>query len=194
MVALRSPHAHAHGPLEERPSPGPADWLTLRQAACELNISLSTARRMARRGFLRNRIVPRRGGFAYLIYLPGSRHASPVAGHRCGVGAAANVTSINGRTPARARVGTADAMTPAANGASARRTASAGRAASEDKDAEIRALREQVDRLAEALARALRVKQRALPPGIGEPSADAQDPYARYRWLVRRARRGWWPF
>ena len=34
-----------------------------------------TARRMIRRGELRNRIVARPGGFAYLVYLPNSWHA-----------------------------------------------------------------------------------------------------------------------
>ena len=55
--------------------PPDRDWLPLQQAACELGVSLSTARRMIRRGELRNRMVARRGGFAYLVYLPGSRHA-----------------------------------------------------------------------------------------------------------------------
>lgn len=57
----------------------PSDWLTLPQAACELGISVSTARRMIRKGRLRNRIVPRRGGFAYLVYAPGSKHAQLLA-------------------------------------------------------------------------------------------------------------------
>ena len=56
-----------------------SDWLTLPQAACELGMSVSTARRMIRQGRLRNRIVPRRGGFAYLVYVPDSRHATLLA-------------------------------------------------------------------------------------------------------------------
>jgi len=52
-----------------------SDWLPLQQAACELGVSPSTARRMIRRGELRNRIVARPGGFAYLVYLPNSWHA-----------------------------------------------------------------------------------------------------------------------
>jgi excisionase family DNA binding protein len=77
MVALRS----LSGPGDDAArdgraaQPDPADWLTLQQAACELGISAGTARRMIRKGRLRNRIVPRPGGFAYLIYLPQSRHA-----------------------------------------------------------------------------------------------------------------------
>ena len=31
-----------------------------------------------------------------------------------------------------------------------------------------------------------------LPKGMGEPTLNPGDPYARYRWLVRR--RWWWPF
>jgi hypothetical protein len=52
-----------------------SDWLPLQQAACELGVSPGTARRMIRRGELRNRIVARPGGFAYLVYLPNSWHA-----------------------------------------------------------------------------------------------------------------------
>ena len=52
-----------------------ADWLPLQQAACELGISPGTARRMIRRGQLRNRMVARPGGYAYLVYLPNSWHA-----------------------------------------------------------------------------------------------------------------------
>ena len=50
------------------------DWLTLPQAACEMGVSISTVRRLLRSGRLRNRIIPRRGGFKYLIYMPGNRH------------------------------------------------------------------------------------------------------------------------
>src|SRR6185295_12422940 len=55
--------------------PDASDWLSMQQAACELGVSITTVRRMIRKGRLRNRIVPRHGGFAYLIYLPGSKHA-----------------------------------------------------------------------------------------------------------------------
>ena len=40
-----------------------------------IGVSPGTARRMIRRGQLRNRIVARPGGFAYLVYLPNSWHA-----------------------------------------------------------------------------------------------------------------------
>lgn len=56
------------------PQPQGSDWLPLQQAACELGMSPGTVRRMIRRGELRNRIVPRPGGFAYLVYLPDSWH------------------------------------------------------------------------------------------------------------------------
>ncbi len=74
MVALRS-FCGPEGDVDARRAPNAADWLSLQQAACELGLSVSTVRRMIRRGQLRNRIVPRPGGFAYLIYLPNSRHA-----------------------------------------------------------------------------------------------------------------------
>jgi hypothetical protein len=80
MLALRSAERGFDG-ADFAPDAGPAphprasDWLPLQQAACELGVSPGTARRMIRRGELRNRIVPRPGGFAYLVYLPNSRHA-----------------------------------------------------------------------------------------------------------------------
>jgi hypothetical protein len=60
---------------EPEPETHASDWLPLQQAACELGVSPGTARRMIRRGELRNRIVARPGGFAYLVYLPNSWHA-----------------------------------------------------------------------------------------------------------------------
>ena len=80
MLALRSADRGTGGadsawPAEAEPPPRAADWLPLQQAACELGISPGTARRMIRRGELRNRIVARPGGFAYLVYLPNSWHA-----------------------------------------------------------------------------------------------------------------------
>ena len=78
MVALRS-FDGSEGDVDAwrppRPKLNPSDWLPLQQAACELGVSPATARRMIRRGQLRNRMVPRPGGFAYVVYLPGSRHA-----------------------------------------------------------------------------------------------------------------------
>jgi hypothetical protein len=79
MVALRS-FDGLESDVDGLRRPGPianaADWLPLQQAACELGVSPATARRMIRRGQLRNRMVPRPGGFAYLVYLPNSRHAA----------------------------------------------------------------------------------------------------------------------
>lgn len=80
MLALRSADRGVGGadsawPTEAEPPARAADWLPLQQAACELGVSPGTARRMIRRGELRNRIVARPGGFAYLVYLPNSWHA-----------------------------------------------------------------------------------------------------------------------
>ena len=78
MVALRSldgPEGDVDTWRPLRPKAMASDWLPLQQAACELGISPATARRMIRRGELRNRMIPRPGGFAYVVYLPGSRHA-----------------------------------------------------------------------------------------------------------------------
>ena len=78
MLALRSADRGIDGvdsawpPAPERRT---SEWLPLQQAACELGISPGTARRMIRRGELRNRVVARPGGFAYLVYLPNSWHA-----------------------------------------------------------------------------------------------------------------------
>ncbi len=81
MPDLRSPSHDLIDEHRERSlyDTSAADWLTLPQAACELGISVSTARRLIRQGRLRNRIVPRRGGFAYLVHVPDSRHASLLA-------------------------------------------------------------------------------------------------------------------
>jgi len=78
MLALRSADCGVEGvdcAWAPEPHPCASDWLPLQQAACELGISPGTARRMIRRGELRNRIVARPGGFAYLVYLPNSWHA-----------------------------------------------------------------------------------------------------------------------
>lgn len=165
MVALRSPSERTDD-SDARQKPDPADWLTLQQAACELNISVTTARRLVRRGGLRNRIVPRRGGFQYLIHIPNSRHAA-LAGAPCSGGHAA-------APPAVERL----SIVPPTAGI--------------DHERQIRDLERQVEHLSDALSRALRVKQRALPAGIGDPAADPADPYSRYRWLARKRR--WWPF
>jgi hypothetical protein len=151
MVAAHKP-APSIGAPDESPEPEPAGWLTLPQAACELGLSETSVRRMIRKGKLKNRIVPRRGGYSYLVHIPGARHLQ-------------GPCSTNG------------------NGADADRPAA---------ERHVRELEHHVERLAEALSRALRVKQRVLPTGMGEPYLNPNDPYARYRWLVRR--RKWWPF
>ncbi len=88
MLALRSADRGVDGVDSEwppEPRPCASDWLPLQQAACELGISPGTARRMIRRGALRNRVVARPGGFAYLVYLPNSWHAQFAAHARHGV-------------------------------------------------------------------------------------------------------------
>lgn len=170
MLALRSFHGPDELPEPYREAisrPNVDDWLSMQKAACELNVSVSTVRRMIRKGRLRNRIVPRRGGFAYLIYLPNSRHAGLID------------------DPGRASPRQLLRLVPRTDD----ETAAPETSTSGD---EIRALRSQVERLSEALARALRMEQRSLPEGIGDPSAAPVDPYGRYRWLARKHR--WWPF
>jgi hypothetical protein len=170
-----------------RQTPDPSDWLSLQQAACELGVSMSTVRRRIRRGELRNRIVPRRGGFAYLVYVPGSRHARQMGVH--GLGDEDGDRHVC-REPSRI-----DVWRERLRGEGRSRDgdgARAGDAAQSARDDEIRRLQEQVDNLSEALSRALRVKQRALPAGMGDPGVNDTDPYARYRWMVRKRR--WWPF
>jgi len=171
MVALRSfPGPGDDAARDGRAAqPAPADWLTLQQATCELGISAGTARRMIRKGRLRNRIVPRPGGFAYLIYLPQSRHARGL------------------HTDAHTDAPPSLPREPLPLAACARRHGTVA-----DADAEIRRLEAQVERLSAALSRALRLKQKALPPGIGAAAANRASPYERYRWLARRRR--WWPF
>jgi hypothetical protein len=194
MVADRSPRpsrepadapARANGRDASRHDP--ADWLTLQQAACEFNVSISTVRRRLREGKLRNRIVPRRGGFAYLIYAPGNRHTSPDGlagcGHRDTPGAP-SVDNDNGHRT--------DAVSSNGHGIPLDYARPAAHHERVEQEAEIRRLERQVENLSHALSRALRVKQVALPPGLGSPTDNPDDPYARYRWLVRRRR--WWRF
>jgi hypothetical protein len=143
------------------------DWLTLQQAACELGISVSTVRRMVRDGSLLNRMVPHRGGFAYLVFIPGSRHG----GMKKSVGKRRKLWLIKGSRK------DADDVDSAAD---------------LDPRVKIESLERQVEQLSHALSRALRTQQKALPSGIGDAGVNDRDPYARYRWLARRPR--WWPF
>jgi hypothetical protein len=151
------------------------DWLTLQQASCELGASVSTIRRMVRDGRLLNRMVPHRGGFAYLVFIPQSRHGA-----------------LRQQEPKRrklwliksAREQPARPFAPAAAEAQPP-------VADPGAEATIANLERQVDQLSHALSRALKMKQRALPAGIGDPGVNDGNPYARYRWLRRRR---WWPF
>lgn len=147
------------------------DWLTLHQASCELGVSPSTVRRMVREGRLLNRMVAHRGGFAYLVFIPQSRH---------GV--------LKQQEPKRRRLWVIRGQR---DHAPQEPQPSLAAASDPDAQATIASLERQVDQLSHALSRALRTKQRALPAGIGDPGINARSPYARYRWLRRRR---WWPF
>lgn len=166
MSALRSVRRDEDNEPATEPALPPQDspdWLTLQQAACEMGVSMTTVRRMIRSGRLFNRMVPHRGGFAYLVFIPGSRHGAPTQ-----------------HEPKRRRLWLVkkgeDHATEADHA---------------DPERTISELEQQVDQLSHALSRALRTKQRALPAGMGEPDVNPKDPYARYRWLRRRRR--WWP-
>jgi len=142
------------------------DWLTLQQAACEMGVSPSTVRRLVRGGRLLNRMVPHRGGFAYLVFVPGSRHGAQKATN----GKRRRLWLVKGSRPE-----SPPAPLPPV-----------------DEQKRIADLETQVEHLSHALSRALRAKQRELPHGIGDPNDNPKDPYARYRWVARRPR--WWPF
>ena len=176
MVALRSfrrDEENQRGPSGSLPPLDAPDWLTLQQAACELGVSTSTVRRMVRDGRLLNRMVPHRGGFAYLVFIGGSRHARlndqahPVSSRRLLWLVRSDRQEAPGHT-----------TTPAESSLEDQRT--------------IAGLERQVEQLSHALSRALKTKQRALPAGMGETHVNPTDPYARYRWVARRPR--WWPF
>jgi excisionase family DNA binding protein len=174
MPALSAPQrdeAPARTRSDARPPLDAPDWLTLQQAACELGVSGSTVRRMIREGRLVNRMIAHRGGFAYLVFIPGSRHGAM-----------------------KQREGKRRRLWPIRN---SREQEAADRAAREsglndDPQAAIASLERQVEQLSHALSRALRTRQKALPIGVGDPGTNTGDPYARYRWLARRPR--WWPF
>jgi hypothetical protein len=180
MVALRAlvdADEDLHEPRAPRAT-DPADWLTLEQAACELGISVSTVRRRIRKGELRNRIVPRRGGFSYRIYVPGARHGRDpgLHGHPDPSGRIdlepGNVVSLDVWRARGAAPAEADAGPPS-------------------QAQEVRRLEQQVEKLSAALATALRTKQRTPPPRHPR-KINREDPYARYRSLVRKRR--WWQF
>ena len=156
----RLPGARDWTPSPPEPDPDPGDWLNVQRAACELNVSISTLRRMIRKGRLRNRIVPRRGGYAYLIYLPGSRHARGL---------------VHAKPFAAAFASWSATITFARRNTRASATSRSRSSVSRN-----------------ALARALKQKQTALPDGAADGAVEVDTPYARYRWLARKRR--WWPF
>ena len=168
QTARRLTYEAAPAPPALPPAESP-DWLTLHQASCELGVSPSTVRRMVREGRLLNRMVAHRGGFAYLVFIPQSRHGL-----------------LRQQAPRRRRLWLIRPLRERA--AEPPRQAPA---TDEETRALITDLERQVDQLSHALARALKTKQRALPAGIGDPGVNEQSPYARYRWLRRRR---WWIF
>lgn len=150
------------------------DWLTLQQASCELGASVSTIRRMVRDGRLLNRMIPHRGGFAYLVFIPQSRHGA-----------------LRQQEPKRRKLWLIKGGRDTAPAPATPPEVHASTQPDPDAQATIASLERQVDQLSHALSRALKTKQRALPAGIGDPGVNDRSPYARYRWLRRRR---WWPF
>lgn len=175
LAAHVAPVPESAGSRTMLPPAESPDWLTLQQASCELGASVSTIRRMVRDGRLLNRMVPHRGGFAYLVFIPQSRHGA-----------------LRHQEPKRRKLW----LIKGHREPTARQVTQTGpelQAATPDPAAEatIANLERQVDQLSHALSRALKMKQRALPAGIGDPGVNDGNPYARYRWLRRRR---WWPF
>jgi hypothetical protein len=174
MVALRS-FCGPEGDVDARQPPNAADWLSLQQAACELGLSVSTVRRMIRRSQVRNRIVPRPGGFAYLIYLPNSRHAQLGAHDHRDVPADSTRSGL--------RLVDAEFERDRVRDDAARGD-------------EIRLLKAQVQHLSHALTRALRDRQgqpaRTTVASSTAKSTSSGGPYARYRSIARKRR--WWRF
>jgi excisionase family DNA binding protein len=169
-------------PDEDRPHPRPNanDWLTLEQAACELGVSVSTVRRKLRRGELRNRIVPRKGGFAYRIYIADSRHGNNPG--LCGREGPHERPAVRQVQPQ-----TRPALPHDLDAYRRHRAALSEEEAREEKDGALRVLEERVARITEALRP--RPQAALVAVGVGQ---DPNDPYARYRQLVRRRR--WWKF
>jgi hypothetical protein len=173
LAASAPPSAETNGAQPMLPPLDSPDWLTLQQASCELGASVSTIRRMVRDGRLLNRMVPHRGGFAYLVFIPQSRHGAL----RQQEPKRRKLWLIKGQRETAAPLPQPEPRAPTSPDLEAQAT--------------IASLERQVDQLSHALARALRTKQRALPAGIGDPGVNDRSPYARYRWLRRRR---WWPF
>ena len=171
LPAQRRDEPQGRAGLPARPPVDAPDWLTLHQAACEMGVSITTVRRMVRDGRLLNRMVAHRGGFAYLVFIPGSRHGAM-----------------------KQREGKRRRLWPIRNTREQEADERAGQTGDPQAEAQavIASLERQVDQLSHALSRALRTRQKALPAGVGDPGSNPGDPYARYRWLARRPR--WWPF
>ncbi len=142
------------------------DWLTVEQAACELGVSDSTIRRRLRQGLLPSRVVPRKGGFAYQIYLPESRHGRDA--------------SLRGNPDSHHHAANA----PIDLSAYRRRREQVREATSHSGRVE-----GQPERIPEGLLRALSMQARPVP---AMASIGGGSPYGQYRQLVRRRR--WWPF
>jgi hypothetical protein len=154
MVTLRE-----QWPRDQYTEQGPAldaqaaRWMSLRHASCHLDVCPSTLRRRIRKGNLPWRIVNHGRRWAYEVLVPDG--ASPCAGHD-------RVVSIEAYLHRQA----------------------------EEKEQEIARLKhdirrqeEQIENLAQALARA-RAGDRYRPD---------DSPYAKYRQLALRRRR-WWFF
>lgn len=180
MAALSLVRMWGEAPDDDRPRPNANDWLTLEQAACELGVSVSTVRRKLRRGELRNRVVPRKGGFAYRIYIADSRHGNNPG--LCGKEGARERPA-----PGQAQPSPRRALPHDLDAYRRHRAALAEEEAREEKDGALRVLEERVARITDALRP--RPQAALATAGIGR---DPNDPYARYRQLVRRRR--WWKF
>ena len=170
MFAIRSgacPPGDDDSPLDRASPRNPNDWLTVEQAACELGVSDTTIRRRLRQGLLPSRTVARKGGFAYRIYLPESRHGRDLA--------------LRGPAP------------PVGNGSSAPVSLEAYRRRREQvREASSRSGRVegQPERIPETLLHALSMQPRPVPATVA--AGNGASPFGQYRQLVRRRR--WWPF
>ncbi|HEY7801699.1 MAG TPA: hypothetical protein VIE40_03405 [Dehalococcoidia bacterium] len=121
--------------------------------------------------------MPRKGGFAYRIYIRDSRHGRDPGLHGHPATASANAAEAPERRPHDLAAYRRD------------RAALAESERASTSDAAIEHLEQQVERLSHALTSALRPKAASAPTAGG---GDADAPYARYRQLVRKRR--WWPF
>lgn len=176
MQPVRGPADRGAQSAEERlPQPNPRDWLTLEQAACELGVSVSTVRRRLRRGLLRNRVVPRKGGFAYRIYIENSRHGRDA--------------DLHGHAPPAAPAAAPIAVRAPSDLAAFRRARQARQGKPRPNLG--RGLELPLERISESLIQALRLNSVAMPAAAGAGAPRGDQTYERYRALVRKRR--WWP-